>query len=57
MKKNYIKPNIEVLFVEVESLLAASIGFGDEGLTGQGDLNDEVSEIDALSKEHFSVWE
>ena len=55
MKKNYIKPYTEILLIETETLLAASMEF--EGPTGQGELNETGSEVDAMSKGHFSVWE
>ena len=52
MKKNYIKPEIVIGFIELESLLAAS-----EQIAMP--LGDDVENATADTKEHngFDVWE
>lgn len=60
MKKEYIKPIVNVYDVEVESLMAASdpgsVSF-DNGGNGSGVLNDGNATGPSLGKGHtFSVW-
>ena len=55
MKRVYIKPDIEVVDVEVESLLnvfSAEISNGE--VVGDGQVGDETPD---LSKYHNSVWD
>ena len=56
MKKNYIAPATEVMNVEMESMIAASIEniWGD---SGRGFGNDEPAPPVADSKDHgFDLW-
>lgn len=55
MRREYIKPDIEVVDVEMESLLntfSADIWDGEE--VGDGQVGDETPD---LSKYHNSVWD
>ena len=55
MKRVYVKPDIEVVDLEVESLLntLSSEIWDDEGV-GDGQVGDETPD---LSKYHNSVWD
>lgn len=61
MKKIYIQPDIEIVETELECLCTGSSGDGiawDEEMgDGSGSMNDEESDIDALSKGHNNVWD
>ena len=52
MEKKYIKPEIQVIEVELQPMMAASIGENELGLF------DENATGPAMSKEHgrFDVW-
>ena len=57
MKKNYIKPEVAVMEIETESLMAGSI-------TGGGDPSAQMNSYErdaqdaAMSKGHkFSIWD
>ena len=52
MEKKYIKPEIQVIEVELQPMMAAS------GPLGSVDINDTPATGDAMSKEHgsFDVW-
>lgn len=55
MKRVYIKPDIEVVDVEVESLLdTVSSETWDGGIVGDGQVGNETPD---LSKYHNSVWD
>lgn len=56
MKREYIKPDINVVGVETESLLAAS-NFEELDTTGININTEPMSPEDALSKEHNSIWD
>lgn len=57
MKKEYIKPNIYVVSVETESLLAAS-NYEEMGTTDLHVWSDEsVTPESALSKDHNGIWD
>ena len=59
MKKNYIKPEVAVVEIETESLLAGSdITFTPGNNSGNGDLFDADASESAHSKGHsFNLWE
>lgn len=58
MKKQYIKPAVNVMKVETEQIMAASNGgVITNGSNGSGNLNNGYADGDAMSKEHYSVWE
>lgn len=60
MKKIYIQPDIEIVETELECLCTTSgdgFAWDDEMGDGSGSMNDEESDIDALSKGHNNVWD
>ena len=59
MKKNYIKPEVAIVEIETESLLAGSdITFTPDNNSGNGDLFDADATAPARSKGHsFNLWE
>lgn len=57
MKKNYLKPNTEILIVETQGMLAGSdAGFSFDGDTGTGVLNETTATGEAMSKGGFDAW-
>ena len=53
MEKKYIKPEIQVVEIELQPMMAASLGENELG------LYDQDASGDAMSKEHggrFDVW-
>lgn len=54
MKKIYIKPMTETMYVGMQQPIAASGIFFDDDFTGSGSLNDDSAE-DALSR-GFDLW-
>ena len=52
MKKVYFSPEIDVIDIELESILAASAETGSGSIKGDDDGTGEV-----LAKEHNNVWE
>lgn len=55
MRREYIKPDIEVVYVEMESLLNVySAEISDGEIVGDGQVGDETPD---LSKYHNSVWD
>lgn len=52
MKKEYVKPSIDIWAVEVENLLAASPDVVIEKTSESAD-----TEIEVLSKDHNGIWD
>lgn len=57
MKKEYLKPTINITTLETETLMAASPSFNDGDGTGQGSIIQDDAQGPALSTGHkFDVW-
>ena len=46
MKKEYIKPTIEIINIEMQSMLAGSSKFNFDGYSGTTSLNDDSADED-----------
>lgn len=57
MKKEYLKPTIDITTLETETLIAASPTFSENGLTGEGSIIEDNAQGPALSTgPKYDVW-
>lgn len=57
MKKEYLKPTIDITTLETETLMAASPSFNDGDETGQGSIIEDDAYGPALSTgPKYDVW-
>lgn len=56
MKKQYITPSTEVMAIEAEQIMAASITFDEGGDTGSVIFGDGHASGDGMSKGHLDLW-
>lgn len=57
MKKEYLKPTIDITTLETETLIAASPSFNDGDRTGQGSIIEDNAQGPALSTgPKYDVW-
>ncbi len=56
MKKQYMTPLTEVMTIETEQIMAASIMFDESGNTGSAIFGDGHASGVGLSKDHLDLW-
>ena len=58
MKKTYLQPAMDATILASQQIMAGSITFDDDKGTGEGNLNDDYAEGDAMSKgrDGFGLW-
>lgn len=58
MKKEYLKPTIDITTLETETLMAGSMPFNDGDGTGQGSIIEDNAQGPALSTgPKYDVWD
>ena len=56
MKKIYIKPTVETIYISTQHIIAASLVFDDGNSTGSASLNNDYADGPAMSR-GFDPWE